>query len=104
MSKPKPRRLLQILAHPELAALNMLPTRQANELRTEAIQAAFRSLSLHEQGSLHIQAEGLALEVPKLSAATALEVLAAIGIALDDADWPKDYIIRVCGDAKCDDE
>jgi len=54
-----------------------------------AVQAAFHSMPPHAQGSLQTQAGWLATEVPKLSPAQALELLSAIGIALDDADWPK---------------
>ena len=85
MSKPRARRLLQVLAHPELAALSVMPVRDANAIRSEAVQDAFRSLTPREQGLLQVQAEWLATEIPKLGPSGALEVLAAIGIALDDA-------------------
>lgn len=85
MSRPKPRRSRQTLAHPELAALRAMAVRDANALRSDAIQAAFHSLPPREQGSLQVQAEWLATGIPNLGSSGALKILAAIGIALDDA-------------------
>ena len=77
---------MQVLAHPELACSFARPTREGNRLRSEAVQDAFHSPPPRERGLLRVQAEWLAAEIPQLGPSGALEVLAAIGVALDDAE------------------
>jgi len=89
VNNPKRRRLLQVLAHRELYALNVLGVREANELRLDTVQRALDSMPPRQQRSLRVQARHLADEIPKLGPDGALQILAAIGIAFDDASWPR---------------
>jgi|GEM_PF-2328108 len=89
MSRPAPRRLNQVRVHPELIALGKRPYLEASRLRKGAIQAALQAMPPHEHHILRRHAQRLAQNFNRLGMAGALEVLAAIGIAMDDAGWPK---------------
>jgi len=89
MSRPAPRSLWQVREYPELIALGQLSYRESSRLRQDANQAALHATPPHERHILKRQAKRLAQTFDGLGQAGALEVLAAVGLALDDADWPQ---------------
>ena len=87
--RPRRRRLLQMQLYPELMMLRQLPAQEANQLRSSTVQDAFLRLSDREKARLSQQAKRLSDAILQLGIIGALELLAAVGLAIDDADWPQ---------------
>ena len=89
MSKPKQRRMFQIRAHPELMELRKLPYHEAHKLHRDTLLSALNSTPRHERDILERHVGQLAHTFKGLGKMGALELLAALGIALNDAEEAK---------------
>ena len=66
-----------------------MPVRDANSVRSGAVQDAFHALPPAEQAVLQGCVDRLASDISNMGMGSALELLAAIGLAMDDVGWPK---------------